>query len=844
MVTAIDFSNKDISQYFTAVLKGRSDPLWFAENILGVSLFPTQTEIMGDFYSDDYKRLVLVAGMRSGKSISPDSIIHMSDGSRKRLRDVQVGDNVLCVNDDLTTSRRVLDVLDSGIKEGYEIELYGGHKLVASAEHKLLTKISQKRVTNYDRPYIDRNHDRRHIVIDKKGWVKTEDLEKGDYIALPRNLHHDGIDKYSLNHYEILGYLLGDGSIIKSVLFTAENDEVTEHLRSILPHGTYLNKRAAKYQYGITGENNKNSILVWLRSIGMMGLNSHTKYIPDFVFTSSQDAIARLVSGLIVTDGHVSKKEVCYYTVSKQLADDYSHCLRLLGIVPNIRTKIGQYNGEEHVSYDVSFNRIEDLEIADNKLNLLHKHPALSVMVDTKDSLCHQGKNKNYYIGDTQYKKIKSITSVGKIHMMDLEIEGTHNYIANGICSHNSALASIMTAYEYFLLCTLDDPAKYYGLMPNQLISISCVAASESQAKDTIFSNTRNMIKNSSFFKTWTDTYPKEMELTSDSKHIQIRTISSSATTAVGRSNKAVIFDELANFEESTSKKGAWSIYERLIKSTDTFGGDGHVISISSPRHPTDIMMTLYKRGLEEKNTLALMRPTWDMNPHLTKESLLIEHKYNMQAFWRDYACQPGAYSAVQFPEGVTMDKRIENVLENTITDNIVPHVLSIDPAIRNDAFGMATAYMDINGRIVVDGCSKFERLQGAMMINPIEVREFIDKKIKELNIHTVVFDVWMFPELYHHLECDLGMNMVKHIVLKEDYDRWRELQTDGLTRVLYDEFLKLETEALVIKNEKKVDHTTTSSKDVSDCVANCMWYLTEDTGIGDVPPIFIMMGH
>ena len=606
MVTAIDFSNKDISQYFTAVLKGRSDPLWFAENILGVSLFPTQTEIMGDFYSDDYKRLVLVAGMRC---CDENTLISMEDGTTKKLKDGVVGDMVISTASDNTVStNKVLETFDIGIKEGFKLSV-GNKSIVSSNEHKFLTTV---------------------------GWKQLCDISTSDFIAT--------------------------------------ND-------------------------------------------------------------------SKVVS----------------------------------------------------------------------------------------------------------YERVQSIECVGHVYMCDLRIDIRENYVGNGISGHNSgksALASIMTAYEYFLLCTLDDPAKYYGLMPNQLISISCVAASESQAKDTIFSNTRNMIKNSSFFKTWTDTYPKEMELTSDSKHIQIRTISSSATTAVGRSNKAVIFDELANFEESTSKKGAWSIYERLIKSTDTFGGDGHVISISSPRHPTDIMMTLYKRGLEEKNTLALMRPTWDMNPNLTKESLLIEHKYNMQAFWRDYACQPGAYSAVQFPEGVTMDKRIQNVLENTITDNIVPHVLSIDPAIRNDAFGMATAYMDINGRIVVDGCSKFERLQGAMMINPIEVREFIDKKIKELNIHTVVFDVWMFPELYHHLECDLGMNMVKHIVLKEDYDRWRELQTDGLTRVLYDEFLKLETEALVIKNEKKVDHTTTSSKDVSDCVANCMWYLTEDTGIGDVPPIFIMMGH
>ena len=823
----VDTTDKDIAEYLKIVLRGRNDPIWFAEELLGVNLFPVQKEIMSSFYNDNYKRMVIVAGMRSGKCIKNDSSIWMADGTVKRLMDVKVGDMVLSLDNDKTTHSKVLDVIDSGMKDAYEITLHNGHKIYASDEHKFLTKMSLGR------------------KIKRKKWMKVKDLYVGDHIAMASELNHNGVDEYPLNYYELLGYLLGDGGITKNVRFTAESSVVAEHVESLLPDGIIMNKERAKYGYSITSikkGGTKNSITEWLKEIGLHGCNSHTKTIPEFVFKSSKEAIAKTLSGLIVTDGHVSKQGIEFYSVSYELAKGVEHCLRILGIVPSLKIKRGKYKGELHTSYRVSFSRQEHLIIADEMFNLLHKHDRLTETLEQR----RNGKNmqRNCYVEDTQYNKINSITHIGKLPMMDLEIEGTHNYVANGICSHNSALASIMTAYEYFLLCTIDDPAAYYGLMPNQLISISCIAASESQAKDTIFSNTRNMIENSEFFQTWTDTKPKEMELTSRSKNIQIRTISSSATTAVGRSNKAVIFDELANFEESTSKKGAWSIYERLIKSTDTFGNDGHIMSISSPRHPTDIMMTLYKRGLEEDNTLALMKPTWEMNPHMTKEALMAEHKYNMQAFYRDYACQPGAYSAVQFPEGVKMDEKIVNVLENTITNNMVPHVLSIDPAVKNDAFGMATGYIDVNGKIVVDGCSRFEREHGMMMINPIEIRNFIDVKIKELAIHTVVFDVWLFPELLHHLEDELGLNVIKHIVYKEDYDRWRELQTDKLLSLVDDDFLRLEAESLVIKNEKKVDHTSSSTKDVSDCVCNCIWHLTENSDAGRTPAIFTMVGH
>jgi hypothetical protein len=74
------------------------------------------------------------------------------------------------------------------------------------------------------------------------------------------------------------------------------------------------------------------------------------------------------------------------------------------------------------------------------------------------------------------------------------------------------------------------------------------------------------------------------------------------------------------------------------------------------------------------------------------------------------------------------------------------------------------------------------------------------------------------------------------HQVKKEDYDRWREMQEPSSpTRlnIVYNEHLRRECEALLIKDATtaapKIAHPWNGSKDTADCVANCIWFLTND---------------
>ncbi|MCK9577249.1 MAG: hypothetical protein M0R51_15195 [Clostridia bacterium] len=403
-----------------------------------------------------------------------------------------------------------------------------------------------------------------------------------------------------------------------------------------------------------------------------------------------------------------------------------------------------------------------------------------------------------------------------------------------GMRSGKTALASIMAVYEFFDLITIDNPSEHYGLLKDQPIFITVVATSEKLAEDGVFTNMVNYINNTPWFHKYFTIKITGGRIECAEKHVIAQVLGSWVTTAVGRSNYLVVFDEMDLFEDTAGKRGSWELWTRLGNSTATFGLDGHKIAISSPKTASGIMMQLYRDSERMPNTLGFMAPTWEMNPHLTRKQLMDEHKYNMAAFWRDFACQPEAAGGMQFPEGVYLTQ-MTNVLENLAYKDKTPkiRVMAIDPAVRNDSFGVAVGYREFNN-IVIDGVYKFEKKEGNSYILPSDVESYIYTAIPRLNVNYFVYDTWMFPNLIEDVSNKFGITAEKHIVRKEDYDRWRALQENPgemTLSVVYNEDLKFEANSLIVKSTAsqlpKTDHPFTGSKDMSDCVANCIWYLT-----------------
>jgi replicative DNA helicase len=87
----------------------------------------------------------------------------------------------------------------------------------------------------------------------------------------------------------------------------------------------------------------RNPIAAWLDELGLFGLRSHEKFVPEPVFSLPKKQIALFLRHLWATDGSVTVNKngrggrVYYASTSRQLVDDLSRLLLRFGISCRVR---------------------------------------------------------------------------------------------------------------------------------------------------------------------------------------------------------------------------------------------------------------------------------------------------------------------------------------------------------------------------------------------------------------------------------------------------------------------------------------------------------------------------
>jgi len=406
--------------------------------------------------------------------------------------------------------------------------------------------------------------------------------------------------------------------------------------------------------------------------------------------------------------------------------------------------------------------------------------------------------------------------------------------LAWGQRSGKTAIMACIGLYEMFDICTLENPSEHYGLLKNQLIMIAVLSPSEDQTLRGVFGNMVQYVENNPFLREWMGWQCSKKYIYSPSRNVRIEPFGSWAHTGRGTTAKAVIFDEMDYFEDTTNRRGGHEVYTAMANATTTLGDDAHIFVISSLKASTstvsimlnDARLELETVGIDNAISYTECKPTWEINPKLTFEDCK-KIASTPAALWRDFGCKPSMWSSMTFPDGVEL-KEMTNVLKPLLPQqNFRGRFMAIDPAYKNDGFGIAVGYTASDGCIVIDGAIKYMKTDGSPTIKPSEVKEFIKKTISYLGVHTLIFDIFMYPDILEMTE-QMGVLNVKHIVTKADYDNMRSLMEQKKCTIVYDAILKKELEELENKSDKKCDHPLTGSKDCADCCANIVWGITQ----------------
>jgi phosphate starvation-inducible PhoH-like protein len=270
------------------------------------------------------------------------------DGWRP-IGDLRVGDLVVG-SGGLPTP--VLGVYPQGRKPVYRVTTQDGASTLACGEH-LWT------VQTVD----DRSHGRPWRVLQtqdmignlRRGRVHRYELPLVEAVEfVPQEVP---LDPYAL------GLLLGDGCLTGATTptFSTADPELAERLDAALPGAEVVHKGGYDYVLrrpgggGRGGVITANPVTAVLRELGLAGIHSHTKFVPESYLWNSAWVRIAVLQGLLDTDGGpvTQRGRTClvqYTTCSERLRDDVLFLVRSLGGVASWRRRPaeGRIPGRAH----------------------------------------------------------------------------------------------------------------------------------------------------------------------------------------------------------------------------------------------------------------------------------------------------------------------------------------------------------------------------------------------------------------------------------------------------------------------------------------------------------------
>jgi len=384
--------------------------------------------------------------------------------------------------------RTLSHAFPSGVKEVFRVRLRSGREVMATGNHPFLT---------YD------------------GWRPLAELAAGARVAAPRHAPAP-LEVRDMAEAEVimLGHLLGGGSFVRNQpIRYASTDEANltavtaaaRHFGIIAVRDDHEAARCTSLRlpapFHLT-HGRRNPIAAWLDSLGLFGLRSHEKFVPDPVFSLPKRQLALFLRHLWATDGcvwwdeKVGQARIYYASTSRRMVDDIARLLLRFNVMTRVKeTRKGDYRPCYHLLVYGAENQLRFLddigvhgaraamaEKSRQKLRAIKSNTNLdtiprevwdrvrSVLVERQmtqrefaaalgtrycgttlwkhapgrerlgrvATILDDAELEMIATNDVFWDEIASVESAGELAVYDATVLATHNFVANGICLHNS----------------------------------------------------------------------------------------------------------------------------------------------------------------------------------------------------------------------------------------------------------------------------------------------------------------------------------------------------------------------------------------------------------------------
>lgn len=308
---------------------------------LAYDLYPFQKVSVE--YSNHRDSIFITDQMGLGKCLSINSIVFTPLGKRK-IGSIRVGDKVIGSNGQPTS---VIGVYPQGIKDLYRVTFNDNSSVLCCKEHlwsvssrnnhKYITLTTAQLMNSDGIVNIKGTGHNKNKFYEIKTYYKERNGNNKWHIPIINPIKFEQCDSLPISPY-LLGLLIGDGSMFKSIRFEVHKDDFDE-LLSTIPNELYNETKPQKNNRIASFFRIRNK----LKKLGLFGKYSHEKFIPKNYKYSSIDNRLSILQGLMDSDGTAGKYCTEYCTTSKQLANDVQELVETLGGIARLKTKIPTY---------------------------------------------------------------------------------------------------------------------------------------------------------------------------------------------------------------------------------------------------------------------------------------------------------------------------------------------------------------------------------------------------------------------------------------------------------------------------------------------------------------------
>ena len=246
---------------------------------------------------------------------------------------------------------------------------------------------------------------------------------------------------------ELIGFFIADGNYDKdwlSIGYTEskeENEEIRRCINEVFTCDICTSAKEGKIKFG------RKIGRILFNDIFEIGKYSENKSIPNFIYQASPEKVIAFLSGLYAGDGGIcyekKKKRFTFYisSISKKLIQQTVYLLSRIGVGPFYITRKKRteswFKGKKYGARD-SYTLTTNSDQAIRKLVELGFRFIDSKQNEILLSVLNKKKFKPRINGTIYFRKIKKIERLeGKHNLYDLEVEGTHTFVANQIVTHN-----------------------------------------------------------------------------------------------------------------------------------------------------------------------------------------------------------------------------------------------------------------------------------------------------------------------------------------------------------------------------------------------------------------------